>query len=109
MSEYIKGVSLHLGSQLVSAQVSSDYTVALQVVKGDGSKEQLECEHIIAATGYKVDVDRIPLLDPDPESWPQCRSVYISESSPCRPVRACRLVSSLLLNEVTMSQNSSLT
>ena len=63
MRKYIDNVPLHLGCRSVSAQISGNSTVALQYTKLDGSKEQLDCEHIIAATGYKVDVKRIPFLD----------------------------------------------
>ena len=68
MGKYIKNISLHTGSQPESAQTSGD-GVRVQFIKNDGSKEQLDCDHIISATGYKVDLSRLPFLD-SPTSFP---------------------------------------
>lgn len=37
--------------------------VRLVAATQDGIKETLEVDHVLAATGYKVDVDRLPFLD----------------------------------------------
>ena len=55
-------VCSHLGSQVISAETTCNDTVALRFTSGDRTVEQLEFEHIIAATGYRVDVKRLPFL-----------------------------------------------
>ncbi len=68
MRQYTKNISLHLGTQIASVKASTDHNVALEIIKSDASTEHLECEHIIAATGYRVDIDQIPFLDPELQS-----------------------------------------
>ena len=65
MRRYTKNISLHLGAQIASVKASADGKVALEVIKNDSFTEQFESEHIIAATGYRVDIDQIPFLDPE--------------------------------------------
>jgi hypothetical protein len=39
--------------------------VALRLRRRDGGETRLECEHVIAGTGYRVDVDRLDFLSAD--------------------------------------------
>lgn len=54
-------VPLQLGCALESAEVR-DGRVHLHVRALDGSKRQISAEHVIAATGFKVDLDRLRFL-----------------------------------------------
>lgn len=56
-------VQLFLGRKLKSAEMHAD-KVQLQVAKSDGTTETLRIDHIIAATGYKIDLGRLNFLDP---------------------------------------------
>jgi thioredoxin reductase len=56
-------VQLFLGRGLKSAEMHAD-KVQLQVAKSDGTTETLRFDHIIAATGYKIDLSRLNFLDP---------------------------------------------
>jgi len=55
-------VPLVLGSSLERAEVS-DHHVSLQLRSDDGSFRSIDAEHVIAATGYKVDVSRLTFLN----------------------------------------------
>jgi hypothetical protein len=50
-----------LGSTLREAQII-DGQVRLRVSNGQGAQKELWAEHVIAATGYKVDVERLKFL-----------------------------------------------
>jgi thioredoxin reductase len=56
-------IPFHLGWRLDQAKVK-DGRVQLQLVNGDGATQTLETEHVIAATGYKVDLHRLAFLSP---------------------------------------------
>jgi thioredoxin reductase len=47
----------------VREAVASDSTVQLTVEGTEGS-ELVECDHVVAATGYRVDVDKFGFIDP---------------------------------------------
>jgi thioredoxin reductase len=57
-------VPLHLGCTPKSAEVK-DGQVHLRIQADDGSERELVTEHVIAATGYKVDLDRLQFLSPE--------------------------------------------
>jgi hypothetical protein len=38
--------------------------IRLRVLKGDGAKELLQADHVIAATGFKIDLGKLSFLDP---------------------------------------------
>jgi thioredoxin reductase len=57
-------VPLHLGCTPQGAQVRNG-RVHLNVRFADGSAGEIVTEHIIAATGYKVDLGRLKFLDPE--------------------------------------------
>jgi hypothetical protein len=54
-------VSFHLSAKLRGATPKGQ-TVALEIETQDGDWKVLECDHIIAATGYRVDLRRLPFM-----------------------------------------------
>ena len=60
--EVVGKVALHLGLSIKGANVQNG-TVRLQLADATGSEKTLEAEHVIAATGYQVDLRRLPFLD----------------------------------------------
>ena len=57
-------VPLHLGCTPQGAEVQNG-GVHLSVRAADGSEREIVTEHIIAATGYKVDLERLKFLNPE--------------------------------------------
>ena len=57
-------VPLHLGCTPQGAEVK-DGRVHLSVQAADGNKREIVTEHIIAATGYRVDLERLKFLNPE--------------------------------------------
>ena len=57
-------VPLHLGCTPQGAEVK-DGRVHLSVQAADGGKREIVTEHIIAATGYRVDLERLKFLNPE--------------------------------------------
>jgi cation diffusion facilitator CzcD-associated flavoprotein CzcO len=57
-------VPLHLGCTPQGAEVK-DGRVHLNVRAADGSKREIVTEHIIAATGYRVDLELLKFLNPE--------------------------------------------
>jgi cation diffusion facilitator CzcD-associated flavoprotein CzcO len=55
-------VPLHLGCTQERAEVR-DGRVCLHLRAADGSQRELVTDHVIAATGYKVDIDRLKFLN----------------------------------------------
>jgi lysine/ornithine N-monooxygenase len=65
MKERIAGkVALHLDRSLVSAEATAE-GARLTIAARDGTQETLETDHIIAATGYVTDIERLEFLGPD--------------------------------------------
>jgi|SRR5208282_5632224 len=56
-------VPLLLGYSILSAEVL-DNRVCLHLCAVDGKERKIHPEHVIAATGYKVDLSRLPFLSP---------------------------------------------
>jgi lysine/ornithine N-monooxygenase len=56
-------VPLHLGFNITSASVQNG-RISMELTDGAGVRQKLEVEHVIAATGYKVDLDRLSFLSP---------------------------------------------
>ncbi|HKR89914.1 MAG TPA: NAD(P)/FAD-dependent oxidoreductase [Phenylobacterium sp.] len=56
-------VDAHLGCEIESAKAAQD-RVRLTLVARDGSRRALFADHVIAATGYRVDLARLGFLDP---------------------------------------------
>jgi thioredoxin reductase len=55
---------VHLGCTPQGAEVRNG-SVHLNVQAADGSKREIVTEHVIAATGYKVDLERLKFLNPE--------------------------------------------
>jgi hypothetical protein len=56
-------VPLLLGRELLAAAVE-DSRVALTLSRKDGPHEVLRVDHVIAATGFRIDLSRLTLLSP---------------------------------------------
>jgi cation diffusion facilitator CzcD-associated flavoprotein CzcO len=65
-------VGLHTGLRIGSASVEND-RVHLQLNNGDGIPRTISTDHVIAATGYQVDLRRVAFLDSD--VWMGIRSL----------------------------------
>jgi thioredoxin reductase len=57
-------VPLALGCNVESAEVQNG-RVRLQLRSADGGRREITAEHVIAATGYRADVDRLKFLSED--------------------------------------------
>jgi thioredoxin reductase len=55
-------VPLHLGVHITQAHVQNG-RVNLEIADNKGDRRTLVSDHVIAATGYKVDLGRLPFLD----------------------------------------------
>lgn len=55
-------VPLHLGIDIADAHIQND-RAHLEVIDDAGSRKTFEFDHIIAATGYRVDLRRLEFLD----------------------------------------------
>lgn len=66
-------VPLVLGHTIDRAEIK-DGKVLLQLRGLDGSKREILAEHVIAATGYKVKMDRLAFLNPEIRSKVKCVS-----------------------------------
>jgi len=66
-------VPMHLGCSIEHAKVEGS-TVRLQLRAQDGSSKEIVAEHLIAATGYKVDLKRLGFLSDDLRSQIQTAS-----------------------------------
>ncbi len=64
-------VPLVLGHNVESAEVQNG-KVRLHLRGLDGSTREIETEHVVAATGYKVDVERLAFLNPEIRSKIRC-------------------------------------
>ena len=64
MREEVEGrIPMSLGRAVGKAEVKAG-RVALTLQARNGAEELLACDHVIAATGYRVDMGRIPFLAP---------------------------------------------
>ena len=57
-------IKIHAGVAVADARPSAG-GVELRLRGKDGAETRVECEHVIAGTGYRVDVDRLGFLSPD--------------------------------------------
>lgn len=65
IKEQVTGkVPLHLGLDVTAASLRND-RVGLELTNGAGNKETMEFDHVIAATGYRVDLQRLAFLGPE--------------------------------------------
>jgi thioredoxin reductase len=56
-------VPLHLGLGITAARIANG-RVCLEAADEAGNRKTFECDHVIAATGYRVDLQRLGFLDP---------------------------------------------
>jgi len=56
-------VPLFLARSLETAKIHGA-KVRLHLVKNDGTREVLQTDHVLAATGYRIDLNRLGILDP---------------------------------------------
>jgi cation diffusion facilitator CzcD-associated flavoprotein CzcO len=62
-NDVVGKVSFHLGMEIAGARGEAG-RVVLALTGRDGQQERLEADHVIAATGYQVDLHKITFLDP---------------------------------------------
>ena len=55
---------MHLGSTMTDAQVA-DGRVRLSFTQPNVGKARIDVDHVVAATGYRVDLSRVPFIDTD--------------------------------------------
>jgi thioredoxin reductase len=55
-------VATSLGTQIVNSRVNRD-RVVLELVGSDEQRRQCQFDHVVAATGFKIDVDQLAFLD----------------------------------------------
>jgi thioredoxin reductase len=55
-------VPLHLGLDITAARLENG-RVYLEAIDSTGNRKTLECDHVIAATGYRVDLQQLNFLD----------------------------------------------
>lgn len=65
-------VYLHPQTQVVKAELTSDDLIKIELSNG----EIIEADHIITATGYKVETSQIPFLNPNLLSALQCSNGF---------------------------------
>jgi hypothetical protein len=73
MKDRFMNVPHLVGYRIKRADLASNGRVRLQLVANDGAERELLPEHIFAATGYRSDLDRLPLLSAEVRS--QLKSV----------------------------------
>jgi cation diffusion facilitator CzcD-associated flavoprotein CzcO len=61
-NEVVGKVSFHLGMEVAGARNEAG-RVFLELTGRNGQQEQVEADHVIAATGYQVDLHRVAFLD----------------------------------------------
>jgi cation diffusion facilitator CzcD-associated flavoprotein CzcO len=62
-NDVVGKVSFHLGCEIAGAR-SEAGRVVLELTGRDGQVERVEADHVIAATGYQVDLHRLAFMDP---------------------------------------------
>ncbi len=63
-SKVVGHVTMHLGTSMKAVQ-KNDKGVVMHLDQRDGSTQELHVDHVIAATGYKVNLQRLDFLAPD--------------------------------------------
>lgn len=64
MKERVAGKVPVLSGRTVDAVEGSNGRVRVRTCLADGTQQTLEAEHLVAATGYKIDVPRLGFLEP---------------------------------------------
>lgn len=85
-NQVIGKVNFHLGTRIQKAEFA-DRRVVLNVIDGAGNQKQISADRVIAATGYRVDLKRLPFLDDklrhtirDTEGWPNLSTSFESSA-----------------------------
>jgi hypothetical protein len=65
MRERVDGIVKVIPGATPQAAQMHDSRVLLKLSRKDGTVEQVEADHVIAATGYRVDLRRLPFLNND--------------------------------------------
>jgi hypothetical protein len=61
--EFVANATVHSRTRIAEA-AAVGAQVTLTLAQGDGSLQALRVDHVIAATGYRPDIGRLPFLDP---------------------------------------------
>jgi thioredoxin reductase len=61
-NEVVGKVAFHLGKEIAGARSEAGH-VLLELTDRNGQQERVEADHVIAATGYQVDLRRVAFLD----------------------------------------------
>jgi thioredoxin reductase len=61
-NEVVGKVAFHLGKEIAGARSQAGRAV-LELTDRNGQQERVEADHVIAATGYQVDLQRVAFLD----------------------------------------------
>ena len=69
-------VPMHVGMTLEGAYIQ-DGRIHLQVLDSQKQMREIVADHVVAGTGYQVDLKRLPFMD---EAL--CREIELEESSP---------------------------
>jgi thioredoxin reductase len=56
-------IPLHLGAAITKAEIVNG-RVRLELTNGSGARHTIEADHVIAGTGYRVDLRRLTFLEP---------------------------------------------
>jgi thioredoxin reductase len=64
-------IPLHLGCKVQGTETQNGH-IRLHLSGEDGSSQQILADHVIAATGYKVDLNRLKFLSPEVRSKIDC-------------------------------------
>jgi thioredoxin reductase len=65
MKDQIVGkIPLHVGATITNAEIANG-RVRLELTNRGGARNTIEADHVIAGTGYRVDLRRLPFLDPE--------------------------------------------
>jgi thioredoxin reductase len=75
-NDVVGKVSFHLGKEIAGARDEAS-RVVLELTDRDGQHERVEADHVIAATGYQVDLNKITFLDPK-----LCAQIRKTEAAP---------------------------
>ena len=69
-------VPLHVGSEITGVKVENG-RVVLDVTDSRGNLQTMEADHVIAATGYRIDLQRLSFLNAD-----LCNKIRVIEGAP---------------------------
>jgi hypothetical protein len=85
-NQVVGKAEFHLGVRIQKAEFANQ-KVILNVVDESGTQKQISADRLIAATGYKVDLKRLPFLDDslrlavkDTDGWPTLSPSFESSS-----------------------------